>query len=273
MRRDDSGLHREMVSGVLEAVRGLVDQERLGAVLTIVSGEGIGTKAVLDAEKGYVAGELPFEIAEDVLADAIQLMRHEQSRTLTYEGREVFIETVAPSPRLIVFGAVHVAQPLAKMAKELGFVVTISDARPAFITRDRFPEADEILVGWPNEIIDRLTFDDRTYVVILSHDARFEDPVFPVVHERPVRYLGAMGSRRTHRRRAERLRAAGWSEDEIARIHGPVGLDIGAETPAEMAVSILAEMVQVRYGFGSGLSLRGKEGRIHQQRPEDEGDL
>ncbi|MFQ5967835.1 MAG: XdhC family protein [Acidimicrobiia bacterium] len=262
-----------MVRPVPSEMRRLVDEERLGSVITIVSGPDAGAKSVIDDEKGYVLDSLPAEISEDVLADARELMRHEQNRTLTYGDRDVFIETIAPAPHLIILGAVHVAQPLVRMAKELGFVVTVSDARETFTTRERFPEADRILVGWPQDLMDDLEFDARTYVVILSHDARFEDPVFPVLHESKVRYIGAMGSRRTHRKRAERLSAAGWSDDEIARIHGPVGLDIGAEAPAEVAVSILAEMIQVRYGFGSGVSLRGREGRIHLQRTEDKGDL
>ena len=108
-------------------------------------------------------------------------------------------------------------------------------------------------------------------MVLLSHDARFEDPVFAEVHGMPVRYLGAIGSRRTHRARLERLASEGWSDEQLATIFGPIGLDIGAETPAEMAVSILAEIIQARYGAGSGLSLRGESGRVHKQRGPEPG--
>ncbi len=261
------------MTDVLEAIADLAKRERLGAVAIVVDGPDTGAKAAIDFETGYVAGSLPETVADAVLDDARQLMDHEQNRTLAYDDREVFVETVAPDPHLLVFGAVHIAQPLCTMAKLLGFTVTICDARAAFTTRERFPDADEVIVGWPGDVMDRLTIDRRTYVVILSHDARFEDPVFPVLKERPVRYIGAMGSRRTHRLRSERLAADGWSDEEIDRIHGPVGLDIGAEQPAEVAVSILAEMIQVRYGSGTGLSLKGREGRIHRQRTEDAGDV
>jgi xanthine dehydrogenase accessory factor len=246
-----------------QALRRFVDEERLGAVATVVSGPDTGARAVLDYDTGLLAGSLPGAVVDDVLADARSLMRNEQNLTLVYDEREVFIETVAPAPRLVIFGAVHVAQPLVTMAKELGFHVTVSDARPAFTTRERFPEADEILVGWPDEVLEKLELDRRTYVVLLSHDARFEDPVLPVVLRSPARYVGAMGSRRTHARRLAKLQAAGLAEEQLGRIHGPVGLDIGAEQPAEVAVSILAEIIQVRYGSGTGEPLRGKEGRIH----------
>ena len=258
---------------VLAAVADLAKQERLGAVATVVDGPDAGAKALIDFESGYVAGSLPEEITDAVRADAVALMDNEQNRTLAYGDRAVFIETVAPAPHLLVFGAVHIAQPLTTMARQLGYTSTVVDARPAFTTPERFPDADDVVLGWPEEVLDKLTIDRRTYVVILAHDARYEDPVFPVLRERPVRYIGAMGSRRTHRARRDRLMAAGWAEAEVDRIHGPVGLDIGAETPAEVAISILAEMTQVRYGSGTGLSLTGREGRIHLQRTEDEGDV
>jgi len=257
---------------VIEAISRLVSEERLGAVATVVSGPDIGAKAVIDFETGYVGGQVPEDIAADVTADALALMSHEQSRTLAYGGREVFIETVAPPPHLVVFGAVHIAQPLSTIARLLGFHVTVCDSRPAFTSPERFPDADRVLVGWPDELKDDIDLDRRTYVVLLSHDARFEDPVLPWVLASPVRYIGAMGSRRTSAKRADRLAALGYSDDDISRIHGPVGLDIGAEQPGETAVSILAEMIQVRYGAGSGESLRGRTGRIHLQRTEDEGD-
>ena len=257
---------------VVEAVSKLVAEERLGAVATVVEGPELGTKAVIDFDAGYVAGELPTGVAGDVLADAKALMEHEQNRTLAYGDTEVFIETVSPRPHLVVFGAVHVAEPLSAMARQLGFHVTISDARAAFTTSERFPDADRVLVGWPDELQDEIELDRRTYVVLLSHDARFEDPVLPWVLDSPVKYIGAMGSRRTSAKRVDKLKGLGYSDEQIGRIHGPVGLDIGAEQPAETAISILAEMIQVRYGSGTGESLRGMARRIHAQRTEDEGD-
>ncbi len=257
-----------MVNDVADALGALIAAERLGAVATVVGGPGVGAKAVLDDEGRVLTGSLPDGL-EDVAGDAIQLMRHEQNRTLAYGDRQVFIETVAPHPRLLIFGAGHIAQSLARIAPELGFRVVVADARATWATPERFPDVEELIVAWPDAVFDQFALDHRTYVVLLSHDARFEDPVFPAVHKAPVRYIGALGSRRTATMRVERLRDQGWSEDEIARIHAPIGIDIGAEQPAEVAVSILAEMVRVRYGVGSGMSLKGQEGRIHAQRPED----
>lgn len=257
---------------VVEAAKRLVSEERLGAVATVVEGLDIGAKAVIDFDSGYIAGELPPEIAADVLADARALMEHEQNRTLSYGDTEVFIETVAPPPHLVVFGAVHIAQPLSTMARLLGFHVTVSDARAAFTTTERFPDADRVLVGWPDDLKDEIELDRRTYVVLLSHDARFEDPVLPWVLESPVKYVGAMGSRKTSAKRVAKLQAMGYSDEQIGRIHGPVGLDIGAEQPAETAISILAEIIQLRYGSGTGESLVGTTRRIHAQRTDDDGD-
>jgi len=256
---------------VLDAIRVLVDEERLGATTTVVAGPDLGTRAVIDVEEGMVAGGVPEAVAADVLADATQLMAHEQSRTLVYGDREVYIETLAPLPVLLLFGAGHVSQPLAVMGRQLGFRVIVADARPMWATAERFPDVDELIVAWPEEVLERIELDRRTYVALLNHDPRFEDPVFPSIKDSPVRYIGAMGSRRTHRARVERLQVAGWTEAETSRIHGPIGLDIGAETPEEMAVSILGEIVQVRYGHGTGISLRGSDGRIHAQRGDEEG--
>jgi xanthine dehydrogenase accessory factor len=255
----------------IEAIKGLMDAERLGAVVTLVAGPGIGAKAVIDFEDGVIAGSLPEAVATDVLSDAAELMLREQSKTLAYGEVSAFVETLAPQPLMLIFGAGHNAQPLTAMAKQLGFRVVVADARPMWATNDRFPDADDVVVGWPDAVFARIPLDRRTYVVLLSHDPRFEDPVFGEVHGKPIKYLGAIGSRRTHRARLERLAGQGWSEDELAAIFGPVGLDIGAETPAEMAVSILGEIIQARYGAGSGLSLRGETGRVHKQRGDEAG--
>lgn len=253
----------------IEAAKHLLESERLGAVVTVIGGPEIGLKGVLDFDDGLIAGDLPEALADDVVADAAELMTREQSRTLSYGDVPVFIETLAPQPLMMIFGAGHNAQPLTTMAKLLGFRVIVADARPMWATGDRFPDADRVIVGWPDQVFAEFVPDRRTYVVLLSHDARFEDPVFAMVHGKPLRYLGAIGSRRTHAARLERLAADGWSPEELGSIFGPIGLDLGGETPAEMAVSILAEIIQARYGEGTGTSLRGQEGAIHKQRVED----
>ena len=252
----------------LDVIQGILDSEEYGAVVTFVDGPDTGAKAVIDSSGNVVAGELPEEIASHVTGDAVQLMDHEQHRAMEYPPHTVFIESLAPPQEMVIVGAVHIGQSLAGFAAQMGYRVTVIDSRAAFATEDRFPRA-RVLVGWPEDLIEEVTLDRRTWLVILSHDKRYEDPVLVAALKSPVRYIGCMGSRRTQDLRVERLRAMGFAEEDIARVRGPVGLDIGAESPQEVAVSILAEMTLVRYGHGTGLSLHGVEGRVHKQRPED----
>ena len=243
------------MTDTLDAVARLIEAEEFGSRATVVAGLATGQSAVIQDDR-FLAGDLPPEIVADVVADAAILLDRERSLTLTYGSEEVYIESVAPRPHLVIFGAVHIAQELIPMARQLGFHLTVSDARPAFTTTERFPDADRLLVGWPDQI--DLTFDRRTYVVVLSHDARFEDPLWPLVLPAPVAYMGAMGSSKTAARRRERLLADGFSPEQVDRIHGPIGLDIGAETPAETALAILAEIVKSRTKPGVPLELRGQ---------------
>lgn len=244
------------------ALERLIDDERFGARLTVVAGDGVGASAVFDAEEGIVAGTLPEEIRRPAIEDALTLIDRETALTVGYGDREVFIEPVVPRSRLVVFGAVHIAQALSQHAAAMGFHVTVSDARQQFITADRFPYADDLAVGWPDQVIDGLTLDRRTAVVVLSHDARFEDPLWPLILDKPIRYLGAMGSSRTAARRRERLLDAGFADEVVDRIHGPIGLDIGAETPHEVAIAILAEIVAGHRRPHDKLELHGEVRRL-----------
>jgi xanthine dehydrogenase accessory factor len=257
------------VTDVNTAIHDLLDAEQFGSVVTVVDGPAIGEKAVIDAEGDVVAGSIPDDIAQDVTEDALTLMGHEQHRTLDYGNHSVFIETLAPPPDLLIFGAVHIGQALASFGSQMGYRVTVVDSRQPFVTEERFPTAQRLLVGWPRDLMDQLTFDRRTWVVVLSHDPRHETPPLEAALKADTRYIGAMGSRRTHDLRVERLEELGFDDDDIKRIHSPVGLDIGAETPQEVAVSILAEMTLVRYGAGTGVSLKGVEGRVHKQRGDE----
>ncbi|MFF9125054.1 XdhC family protein [Streptomyces sp. NPDC014889] len=174
----------------------------------------------------------------------------------------VLVESAVPPPRLIVFGAIDFASALVRIGKFLGFHVTVCDARPVFATRARFPEADEIVVEWPHEYLARTRVDARTVLCVLTHDAKFDVPLLKLALRLPVAYVGAMGSRRTHLDRNRRLREVGVTELELARLRSPIGLDLGARTPEETALSIASEIVAARRG-GSGVSLTGAHTPIH----------
>jgi len=174
----------------------------------------------------------------------------------------VLVESSVPPPRMIVFGAIDFASALVRIGKFLNYHVTVCDARPVFATRARFPDADEIVVEWPHKYLDRTDVDARTVLCVLTHDAKFDVPLLQLALRLPVAYVGAMGSRRTHLDRNERLREVGVTEMELARLRSPIGLDLGARTPEETALSIASEIVANRRG-GSGVSLTGAHTPIH----------
>ncbi|MEU8969376.1 XdhC/CoxI family protein [Streptomyces monashensis] len=174
----------------------------------------------------------------------------------------VLVESSVPAPRMIVFGAIDFASALVRVGKFLGYHVTVCDARPVFATRTRFPDADEIVVEWPHRYLERTDTDARTVLCILTHDAKFDVPLLRHALRLPVAYVGAMGSRRTHLDRNQRLRDVGVTELELARLRSPIGLDLGARTPEETALSIGAEIVAGRRG-GSGVALTGAHTPIH----------
>jgi xanthine dehydrogenase accessory factor len=226
---------------------------------------GAGTTGSLGSER--------FDAA--VADDARGLLAAGRTETLEYgphgerrgEGARVFVSSYAPKPRMIVFGAIDFAAALARMGTFLGYRVTVCDARPVFATRSRFPDADEVVVEWPHRYLtaeaEAGRVDGRTVIAVLTHDPKFDVPVLEVALRLPdVAFVGAMGSRRTHSDRLERLREAGLTDAELARLSSPIGLDLGARTPEETAVSIAAEVVALRWG-GGGERLTSLDGTIH----------
>ncbi|MFE4216483.1 XdhC family protein [Streptomyces sp. NPDC056844] len=177
-------------------------------------------------------------------------------------GLTLLVELSLPPPRMIVFGAIDFAEALVRAGKFLGYHVTVCDARPVFATRARFPEADELVVDWPHRYLRGTETDGRTVLCVLTHDAKFDIPLLEQALRLPVAFVGAMGSRRTHADRDRRLREAGLGEEELARLRSPIGLDIGARTPEETALSIAAEIVALRRG-GTGVPLTGSAVPIH----------
>jgi xanthine dehydrogenase accessory factor len=185
-----------------------------------------------------------------------------RSRVVELEGRRMFADVYGPPPRLLVFGAVDTAEALCGAAKAVGWHTIVADARGKFATRDRVPSADELIVAWPDKVLAQVEPDSATAVVVLTHDDRFDVPALAGALAGEAFYVGALGSRRNQARRRERLLEAGVPEEAIDRIAGPAGLDIGADTPAETALSILAEILAVRAGRAGG-PLKGAAGRIH----------
>ena len=215
-----------------------------------------------------------------VTDDAQGLLALGHSETLTYgpdgerrgEGMRVFVDVHAPAARMLVFGAIDFAAACARIGKFLGYTVTVCDARPVFATASRFPEADEVVVEWPHRYLEGEIaagrVDRRTVLCVLTHDPKFDVPLLEVALRLPeVAYIGAMGSRRTHDDRLARLREAGVTEAELGRLSSPIGLDLGARTPEETAVSIAAEIVALRWG-GGGSRLTAADGPIHHPSPD-----
>jgi xanthine dehydrogenase accessory factor len=185
-----------------------------------------------------------------------------RTQLLERDGEQVFAEVLGPPPRLLVFGAVDLAEELCRAAKGLGWRTVVTDARARFATAERVPSADELVVAWPEEALERFAPDERTAVVVLTHEDRWDVPALAGALGTPAFYVGALGSRRTQERRRERLLETGVSEEQLERLCGPAGLDLGAGTPAETALSILAEILAVRAGRDGG-PLRASSERIH----------
>lgn len=251
------------------------------AVATVIEGPGtVGARRVIwpegEAARPEASGTLGSgkrldqavdDDARGMLAQGLTGVRHygaDGERRM--DELSVFVQSFAPPPRMLVFGAIDFAAAVARIGKFLGYRVTVCDARPVFATTARFPEADEVVREWPHRYLSREGTDERTVICVLTHDPKFDVPVLEVALRAPAAYIGAMGSRRTHDDRLERLREAGLTDEELARLRSPVGLDLGARTPEETAVAIAAELIQLRWG-GTGRPLTSTEGRIHHEHP------
>ncbi|HEX5005097.1 MAG TPA: XdhC/CoxI family protein [Gemmatimonadales bacterium] len=219
---------------------------------TVLEGPGIGTTVT------FTEAATPDHAATaDAVAEALRSGRSRSTR-LPVDGVEqaVFLEAFPRPKRLVVFGGVHIAAELVPMARALGYHTIVADGRPAFLSRDRFPTADELILAWPEEAFARAGIDSGTAVVVLTHDPKFDDPALLIALRSPAMYVGAIGSKKTQASRRARLLADGVSEEQLARLHGPIGLDLGGRTPAETALAIVAEMTAVRFGGAAAREAR-----------------
>jgi xanthine dehydrogenase accessory factor len=259
------------VASVYEELRDALRAEEPVALATVVEGPGLGAKLLVRPGRDMLGSLGDADLDRVVGRDALGELAAGLTSTRHYgphgEARErdvsVFIESFAPPPRMIIFGAVDFTAALARVGKLLGYRVTVCDARAVFATVQRFPMADEVVNDWPDRYLAKV--DDlgpRDAVCVLTHDAKFDVPAIVAALATDVGYLGAMGSRRTHERRVERLREAGVDDAGLARLMAPIGLDIGARTPEETAISICAEIIACKTGRAAP-SLRDATGAIH----------
>jgi len=242
------------------------------ATATLISGaDGIGRRIVLtpDSASGSLGNP---GLNEAVIEGARGLLSQGTTKTLKLgqngerrvDDLAIFVESFSPAPHMIVFGAIDFAAAVARIGKFMGYFVTVCDARPLFATKRRFPEADEVIVDWPHRYLPTALVDERTVICVLTHDPKFDVPVLEIALRSNAGYIGAMGSRRTHTDRLERLREIGLNETELGRLRSPIGLDIGARTPEETAISIAAEIISDIVG-GSNQPLRKGTEPIHRR--------
>jgi xanthine dehydrogenase accessory factor len=243
---------------MLQRLAELHESEDRGILFTAVEGDEVGTK-VLVLESGEHLGKG----LEEAVAQFDELIRRGRNRLLALEdGSKVFAEWYGPPPRLFVYGAVDTAEAMCRGAKLLGWHAIVADARAKFATPERIPSADELIVAWPDEAIAQVQPDHQTAIVVLTHDDKFDEPALIGALGTEAFYIGALGSRRNQERRKERLLEAGVAEEQLTRIMGPCGLDIGADTQQETALSILSEILAVR-GQREGGFLKNAKKRIH----------
>jgi xanthine dehydrogenase accessory factor len=244
------------VRGLFDRLKQLLEEDCLVGVATRLDEAGLGRKALFHPD-GSVEGDLGLagDSAATVAQRCRELLEARRSAYFDLAGApagepavEVFFEVLEPLPRLVVVGAVHVAIPLVTIAKTLGFHTVVVDARAVYATRERFPHADELIVEWPAKVLERMRLHEATYCVFLTHDEKLDNPALRVALSHPVRYIGALGSKKTHAKRVAALQADGVDDEALARIHAPIGLDLGGRRPEEIALAIAAELVASRYG-------------------------
>ena len=238
---------------IYETLSAALAAEQPVAVATVVGGAGqVGAKLLArpaGEQIGSLGGELPEqEIVRTMLAMLARAESGIRSFTTPAGAVEVFIETYPPPPTMYIVGAVHIAIPLVTFAKTLGFRTVVVDARGAFATPERFSHADELIMQWPDEALEG-KLNSNSFVVLLTHDPKLDDPALKIALPSPARYVGALGSPNTHAKRLVRLREEGVPEEQLARLHAPIGLKIGGSTPEEIAVSIIAEIVAAKHGL------------------------
>ena len=233
-------------TGVPNEVGGVPGADFTGVMATVIAGPGEGSHALFERGKGLISGTIPAALTDELAADIEATIAGEKARAVDIGASRVYLEPVLSPPRLLIYGAGHTAQALCSAASAIGFRVIVADHRPGLAESDQYPDAVDVLVGWPADIVPLVAPDDRTYAVCLAHNEEVEDVLLPLLAEAGTCYIGVLGSRRNHAARKNRLVQAGMSEEQAERLHGPVGLGIGALTPEEIAVSIVAELVAFR---------------------------
>ena len=229
-------------------------RESGSVVATVIGGNGaapLGSGLVLEeggARTGFGGLAAALEPALGDAASRSLTRLSSEMIALPAEGIEVFLEVFPRRPTLVIFGGAPIAMALVRMARPLGYRTVVADGREAYLTRERFPDTDELILAWPEDAFRRVGLDSATCVCVLTHDPKFDEPAVELALRSPACYVGAIGSRQTQARRRERLRAAGFREEEIARLRGPIGFELGGREPAEIALAILAEITAVRYG-------------------------